>query len=669
MIPQAAERARPSAVPARSRPAGRYSSLSARLTRHASALALLTATLLTLGVYGRALGFSYFLDEPYDLTRTEGRGYWELISRPFQDYVYYRPLTFVIWKAVHDLSGGYDSVILHLIPLLVHALSAWLVFLIARRLTGSLWALLPMLLFVVYPFSFQGVIMIGTLFHPLVTLALLAMLLLWHDGRAGGSAWRMAAATGCAMLALWTHEYGALAVPLLLLSELYLWRRGIVARPTPWLLAPLAAELLYLALWFSFDKAPPDDVPAGEMANTGSLWLQDFGYPLSRQALWLSEQTGLSWDHLTLALAALGIAVAAGAYWRGQRLVLGAGLLAVGLLVFLPAIFRLRYEYVQNSPRLLYVVAPACVIFWGLLPKLRFGRPRLDRAWRLGTLALLALVVIQSLLFIERRVTMLDDGTELVDELIATAGAAEGEPLIFMNVPSWFAPRGQEYPRGHLGVQLVPYYVPLDLLVYTATGRHYTIESDALAPRVADWRYFWQPHGPPLDHAQLDALLRAGLALRIVELDDAGVTIRDPGTLRPGAPWPTERQAVLGDALWLIDHQIAFDGDALTVSTTWFAARELTGDYQLWFQVRDRSGSVISEWRDYALAGLSPPRLWRPVDLVEDRAVLQLPLRSSHDVTVWVALVSTADGRLLPVTEASGTAVVRDWLQLPIRAE
>lgn len=634
--------------------------------RHASLLALLAAVAVTLAVYGRALGFSYFLDEPYDLTRTETRSYWQLLSQPFPDYVYYRPISFTLWKVVHELFGGYERHVLHALPLVVHALAGWLVFQLARRVTGSLWAVLPMLLFLVYPFSFQGVAMIGTLFHPLVTVALLAMLLLWYDGRVGNARWRMLAATGCALLALWSHEYGALAVPLLLLCELYLRRRGLTTRLTPWLLAPLAAELLYLALWFSFDKVPRDDVPTRELTNTSALWVQDFGYPFSRQARWLTELTGLGWDQLALTLALTGIGLALLAYWRAGRLMLGAGALALGLLVFLPAIIGLRYEYVQNSPRLLYIVAPACAFFWGLLPKLRFGRARLDRVWRVTTLALAALVIVQSAMFIERRMTMLADGTELVDELAADAERG-GVPLLYMNVPSWFAPRGQEYPRGHLGVQLIPYYVPLGLLVYTANGDAVDLASGALAPPVAGWRYHWQPHGPPLDHAQVDALLRQGVGLRLVSLGEDGVAIRAPGSLAPGQPWPTARQAVFGDALWLVDYGIGFEGDLLTVTTRWFVARELREDVQLWFQVRNGEGSVIAEARDYPLGGMSPPRLWQPVDLVEDRVVIQLPRHVSHDVTIQLALVSTSNGILLPISEAPAQTLELDWLELSLR--
>jgi hypothetical protein len=159
------------------------------------------------------------------------------------------------------------------------------------------------------------------------------------------------------------------------------------------------------------------------------------------------------------------------------------------------------------------------------------------------------------------------------------------------------------------------------------------------------------------------------MSLRVVDLGDADIIIRNPGSLQPGQQWPATSQAVIGDALWLVDHQLSFDGDRLTVATRWFTARELTDDHQLWFQVRDGAGGVIAEWRDYALAGMSPPRLWRPVDLVEDHAGISLPQRASHDVTVWLALVNTNDASLLPVTEATDIVVERGWLRLPIRSE
>jgi len=182
-------------------------------SRGLPALAFVLSVGISFAVYGRVLGFSYFLDDAFDLTRTEQVSFWALLTRPLPGYAYYRPVPFMIWKAIYLLTGRYDLHLLHLLPLAAHALSGWLLFLLLWRLTRSSWSLLPMVLFLLYPFSYQALEIEGTLVHSLVTAEILAVLLLWYDGRLLGSPVRLCVASILSGVALWTHEYGVLVLP------------------------------------------------------------------------------------------------------------------------------------------------------------------------------------------------------------------------------------------------------------------------------------------------------------------------------------------------------------------------------------------------------------------------------------------------------------------------
>lgn len=629
----------------------------------ASPLALAMCVVLTLAVYGRALGFSYFFDDAFDLTRTEAESFRSLLGAQ-PGYVYYRPLVFMLWKALFLLTGHYDRFLLHLIPIASHALAGWLFFLLLRRLTGSIWAILPMVLFLLFPFSYQAVEIIGTVFHPLVTAEILAALVLWYDGRVRASAWRLLAASVATVLALWTHEFGAAVFPLLAALEAFLWLQRRIGRPTFWLFAPLAAEALYLRIWFTLPKPNPEQVTPRDMALNGRFWLQGFAYPVSRQVNWLAAQLGANPAHLVGPLTLIAVLTGLGAYALARQLRLGLTSLAWGGIAFLPALETLTYGYIENGPRLLYVIAPGAAAFWGLLPMLRLGRRGITVAWRAATLGLAALALWQSVAFIGVRMDMLRQGTVMAQGIIQEGERHNGGTVLMLNVPSWFAAKTQEYSLGHFGVQLEPSYIGLSRLVYAGSLAHTDVESRSLAPDVSGWVYNFQPHGPPIDHNAVDQTLQAGAALAVVDLYHNRLQVREPGSILPDQPQPASRIATF-DGLWLISARVSRQGDLVTVTTRWWVDAPLTADYQLWTQLRTAGGAVAVARKDYALRGMSPPRLWRRGDLVEDRLVLDVStVTSKRPLIAWLSLVNTADGSLLPVQPEPGNLVRDGWIEL-----
>ncbi len=628
-------------------------------------LAFVLSVVISLTVYWRVLTFSYFLDDAFDLTRTEQTSFWALLSRPLPGYSYYRPIPFMIWKAVYQLTGRYDAPLLHLIPLVAHALSGWLLFMLLWRLTRSSWSLLPMILFLLYPFSYQDLEILGTLVHTLVTVEILAVLLLWYDGRLLRSPVRLACAALLSGVALWTHEYGVVILPLLVGFEALLWWRSRrISRPTLWLLPAAAFEALYVWLWFTMDKPGADHRTTSDAVHNVGMWLEGFAYPVTRQIGWLTNLFGGDPLRMVLPLGAAGVIGAVAIYGMRRRVWTPLITIAIGGMVFIPAVIGLTYEYVQNSPRLLYVVAPASAVFWGMLPSLRFERRWLAWVWRGATLILAAVVLMQSLLFIQRRMTMLEYGTQIADGIIREGKAYPSGKLLFVNVPSWFAPKTQEFPRGHLGIQIEPDYINLSTLIYAGSGLHVPTDSVSLAPDVSGWRYDFQPHGQPVDHNAIDAKLRDGFTLVVVDLYHDALAVREPGSLTPNQPDPENAQARFGDGLEFLDSTITRDGDLVTIDSRWYVRSALNGDYQLWTQLRDANGNVVAERKDYALRGMSPPRLWQPGDLIEDRLVLDLSqVSNSGDLSARLGLVSTADGSMLPVT---GNGAAGGWLMLGV---
>jgi hypothetical protein len=578
----------------------------------------------------------------------------------------------MIWKTIHAITGDYNPVILHAIPIIAHALSGWLLFLLLRRVTGSLWSLLPGLLFLLYPFSYQALEILGTLVHTLVTVEILAALLLWYDGRMLRSTLRLVAACVMAILALWTHEYGATIFPLLALMEGVFWWQGDINRPTRWLAVPFVAELLYLYLWwFGIDKNTHEHITTADKLNNSALWVQDFAYPITRYTYRFTSIFGGNPQHMVVVLGLASIMGVLVACWWGGQVRLALIALALGVVAFLPAVATLTYEYMQNGPRLFYVVAPASAIFWGLLPMLRFGHARIDRIWRVGTLLLIALTVVQSVRFIDVRMTMLERGSPMVAQIVDWGAQYDGGRALLMNAPSWFAPKTQEYPRGHLGIQLEPNYSGLDALVYVGSGKHVALESGSLAPNVNGWLYDFEPHGAFMGHPEINERLRAGVPVAVVDLYHDSMKVREVGAIHPAQPEPTDTAATFDNGLRIVGADIKREGDLLTIAITWYVERPNPGDYRVRTQIRSEGGDVLLERQMYPLSDMSPTRFWQQGDRIEDRLVLDISSMPDRpelaNPAVWIALVSADDGSLLPVTGQS-LETSNDFVRLgPVR--
>lgn len=251
--------------------------------RAAPWLALAVCVAITALIYGQALTFPFFYDDTYDMSRTEAQSFLSLLGG-IDGYAYYRPLPFLLWKALYRIEGFYDPVLFHALALASHILAGWLLYLLVRRLTGSEWAILPAILFLAFPFSYQVVPVAGSIFHSLVTLFILATLYFYLLARLSGRWVFMAVSIVMAALALWTHEFGILVAGYLVLLEGLLWLTHRVRCPTPWLLAHLALGGLFLLVWLSVQKvASPIPADQEELIQKG-LFFPGHGVPCHRAA-------------------------------------------------------------------------------------------------------------------------------------------------------------------------------------------------------------------------------------------------------------------------------------------------------------------------------------------------------------------------------------------------
>jgi Flp pilus assembly protein TadD len=282
-----------------------------------------------------------------------------VLSSGFQET---RPLTLLAYALCFSV-GGKSPLGFRWLALGLHVLTAFLVFLITRRLVRDLSlepssrvpaaALVPeaaALLFVVHPVASESVAYVSALAGPLSTALGLSSILLFlrAEGSAPGSARRLgiAGSTLGLLLAVLAKEAGAV-VPLLTLVYLATTRRGLskVGKPAlRWLAVQQSAALALLGVLFLLARYPH--------ARTFGLDLMPWpthllGLPLAlARAIGLSVWPfGQSFDHgfptigspldprFLLALLLLGLLATLA--WRLRRT---APILGFGLLWFLVAV-------------------------------------------------------------------------------------------------------------------------------------------------------------------------------------------------------------------------------------------------------------------------------------------------------------------------------------------
>lgn len=627
----------------------------ALLDRFGAWLALAGCALLVALVYGQALRFAFTFDDPLDLPRAEGRSVWSMFSTS-EGYAYYRPIPFVIWKGLHALQGRYSQATLHGLTLVAHILSAWFLYLLLRRLTGNHWGLLASVLFIVYPFSYQVVFGAHTLFHPLMTAAILACLILYLDARRCHDPRRLAGSLVAAVIALWTHESGVVLLPLIVGLELFHLVQTGSRRPSWWPALHAVATGLFLLVWYIVPKWPRKDVwTSASLLPNARYFLQGVIYPVAAQLKGLGQRFGFDpvralWPAIVVTLLALVALYVVGRRPWTPLLALAA----TGVILF-PAWLILTWAYVEDAPRLLYPAAPAIAALWGLLPSLHFRQRAITWGWRVVSLVLLLALTVQSITFINLRRDMWAQGTVMIERIADTASAHGTQPLLFLNVPAWFAPKQPEYPVGHVGLTALPGYVGLGQSVYLHRGVHAQIESRGYYPDLNGWKYDFNTHGGPATIEQFGALLRRVTDVYRVDMLATGPRVVELGALTPNGVKTPPTGPRFGPGYTLISATATLNGTALDARLDWAVTAPPPGDVLPVLAVRDGSGAIVARTTGYPIGGIAAPRLWQPGDLVRDQPVLALPGNlPSGTYTIWLWWEDRTTHQPLPGAAANG---------------
>ncbi|MFN2138510.1 MAG: hypothetical protein ACK2UK_21315 [Candidatus Promineifilaceae bacterium] len=584
----------------------------------------------------------------------------------------YRPLGKAIIKVWYLILGHHDRIWLRSHNLAFNALSIAFIALIAswvdrserRYWTGALAAIL----FGAFPFAYQAIPWINNFFYPLANLLLLAMTAVYWQARVRNSNRLLVLAFLLLFIAPFEIEYGLMGSSLLFLVELVLWIQK--RQPYPWLTGPLfglALDLLFLARSLTIPKQSYGfGLPTPwRLVLISTYFLQGLMYPISPLATRVMSWTG--WGDVAaiwaVCLPALLILLAV-LFRRGQR-----GLILLGLgwfvLLNLPAFVFVDFDYVVNSPRLLYPPGVGIVWLWGgFLSIITIGEkmPRLRMAG--GTVVVLAIVVMSGR-FVRQRNFLYLLAQQPVLQLAEIARQSDPEEeLLIVNFPSWLAPQERQFAMGNHGVQIIPFYINIQELIYA----HNDSERAARAVQFANIRqpqpYYYGMLGEQVDYDKLAAYLADSGPVYLARWSADAIDLLEVGRLSPPAIDTPDAAYTFGDQLQL---QIAVpdgEADTLTARLRWRLDKPVDQDLTVFVHLYGPDGNLVVQADGYPIGGMAPFWLLPVGTTLEDVRTVPLPETGIHGLKLGVGVYNSTTGERLAVTDSSGTRLQDDVVLL-----
>ena len=581
----------------------------------------------------------------------------------------YRPLGKSIIKVWYLLLGRHDRAWLRFHNIALNSLNIALTGVLATWLergrrgywTGGIAALL----FGVLPFSYQAIPWINNFFYPLSNFLLLLMAAVYWQARLRGSNRLLAAAMLLCLLAPFEIEYGAVGCGLLLAVEAALWLQG--QQPTPWLGGPALGLLMnsaFVLRWLTIPKmAYSFGLPTPERVMQISVYfLQGLSFPTSQLALPIMEGTALN-DLASVAVIGLPSVALVLGYLLWQR---GRPLLVMGLLWFslvsLPSLVVLDFDYVINSPRLLYPPGPAIAWLWGALLASFFALER-RRILGVGLGVVLMLAVLQpNGAFVRERMDYYHLVERPVHQLMAVARQEPVEnELLVVNFPSWLAPRQRTFALGNHGIQLIPSYIDIQDLIYA----HNDADHPARVVQFDNLRqfqpYYYGIRGRPTDYDGLRALLSSSGDVYLTEYGADQIDLTLAG--RVTGVEPGELAVTFDNALALALEGVGDDAPAgrLALTLNWQLLQSIDRDLTVFVHLYNPAGALVAQADGYPLRGLSPFWMWPAGQTLQDRRTLLWPKEAPRGTyCVGVGVYNQADGQRLPAVNAAGVPLPYD---------
>ena len=570
---------------------------------------------------------------------------------------------------------------LHFANLLLHIVNACLLgFVVAHQaqMRKTLTGIASAILFLLFPFSFQAVTPINSLMHPLAACLILAAILTYQVSTTRSGYGLRFISVLVAATSIFAHENGALAPALVALTALCAQPRKPLKRVMVEVIPYRAATFICFILWrhatgsgslFTLDTITTQ---LESRLQNGTYFIQALAYPIPFLAR-LVEPV-LSQPNDLVAILVVCIPCILGwttmAWLAGRSTYIAWGM-AWFALAALPACMLLTFNYVLESPRLLYLSSVGAAIFWAA---------PISFAWKSRTaqrlnLAFSSIVILAAgawgYTYIQKRAslyTMLGQsiirlGEETRLNLNSPCGQGQRNSTLLVNFPDWFFISQPEYLIGHDGIALISPGDELKNLYRVNFGQGLTF-TNVVLPDIQPSNAVYVGMGQKHTQESLQPIIRtSGQLIASYAGDVAGIP-RYAGCLEAEQQvMPAIYQALIDRRLLLLDSTLELDStqNEFKVTLDWQTQSPSQQDTTIFAQLLDASGKLIAQSDGYPLAGTSPIRLWRAGDVWRDvRYIHPTGSLPSGDFRVVVGAYLTQGAQRLPAEDASGRRLQDD---------
>ncbi|MEZ4643484.1 MAG: hypothetical protein R3E31_12255 [Chloroflexota bacterium] len=631
------------------------------------------AVWLSYYLYAGSLGLPFLQEDSTHILWMSARSPWDSFVTAVGDPAY-RPLGKALIKCWYLLLGHHDIAWLRFHNITFNVLSISLVGLIAswldrgrtRYLSGGVAALF----FAALPFAYQAIPWINNFFYPLENLLLLAMTAVYWQARQRHSNMLLGVALFLSFLAPFEIEYGVMSGGILFALEVIWWWQK--RQPYPWLggvLFALLVNSLYVLRWLTIPKqAYGFGLPTlNRIFLISTYFLQGLMYPIAPLARPFMSRLGLS-DIAAIWLVCLPALILLVGYLLKKRQ--WAALLLGGfwfVLLNMPALVFVNFDYVVNGPRLLYPPGVGIAWLWGTAvatfarPAPKDTRPAAARLWQPVVTALFLLAVLAAnSWFVRDRVWHYRLAERPIKQLNAAAlRTPPDEQMLVVNFPSWITPKTDIYAMGHHGAAILPFYIGMEALIAAHNEQAQAVREIQFLNVRQEQPYYYGMLGETVDYDGLRRYLAESGDVYLTQWQATQVNLAYAG--RVTAVHEETAVATFGDQLAVALTDSASSDDAITLTLTWQLRQKPDHDLSVFVHLYGADGQLITQADGYPLLGLSPFWLWEAGQTLRDQRTLTLPDDAPPPpYHVAVGIYDPVLNMRLAAVDANGAAIPDD---------
>jgi hypothetical protein len=473
---------------------------------------LLSSPILTaLAVYGYSIGLPFFWDDGPQfrlLETSNGLDIW----LGHADYLYYRPAVFTLWKISAVLAGFYDAIGLHWLNIILFGISGVLLGKIAYGIIPDRKLFMAFITgngFIIFPFSYQAITWIGSMFHTLLALCLMTTVwcsLIWLQKRAY---WALIAGILAGFIGIFSHEIGVVMPVALIMLWIFapLSTTANRIKRIEFIIPLIISAILFVILYINVprDTSPGRLQSISEIIESSATMGQSLFYPLVALIRPLVDGVPPAVPMLIGILGGL-VALFGLVILLGRRVVyMRLALLGLGWcgLMLAPSLLLLDQFYINGSPRLLLLPSLGVSLMWGVVFVI-FMRWRLGRIITIGFIGISVLVAIRFLNIQRDQFMMQNHYAQRLFGMVKSQ-----DPLaktVLVNAPDYITPLESDttFLRGAEGAAFLVFTVSYADYIWINTGvdlpHLQTVKYGILNQAVG---YSMYPHDPEVDEITL----------------------------------------------------------------------------------------------------------------------------------------------------------------------